>query len=345
MNTIVISIAEGESSMNMFNRYGFIISAFMALIFILTGFSFEVSAKKSAPSVYEKVIVKVDGETIQNASGYINNKRTTMLPLRAISERLGYNVSYKKAAKTIELTRGPHWIVVKQNEDSYHFGKMAPQQLGTIPEVMNGTTFVPASFITEILKLDMQKESEDEINIISEQVEERPFIIGMIASIEKLAEGVKIELDNENTSQGYQKIFLITDAETTIINPLTNKKVAVEHLQVGERIRGFYGPVVAEIYPPQSYTGRIELIDDKMVKREVITEIHKGNNAPYMLVGTMENGVKLFITEETLIVTSEDQTLSVEDLQVGMRVDAFYGPIQTMSLPPMSSAVKIMVLK
>lgn len=332
--------------MNIFKRYGlFIASAFMALLFILTGISDEASAKKAVPKEVEKVTVKINGVTIENEGGYMKENGTMMIPLRAVSEALGYNVSYKQEAKMVELTRGAHWITVKLGEDSYGFGKMAPQKLGTIPEIIDGRTFVPSSFVTEILYLEMRQEGRNVINIISADSKELPFIVGLIASIENVTDGVKIELDNENSSEGYQKIFLITDNETTVINPLTNEKAAIENLKAGDRIRGFYGPVVAEVYPPQSYTNRIELIGDKAVKRNVITNIEEVGNDRYILVGTMENGVRLLMTADTSIVTSDNEPLLVEDLQVGMEVDAFYGPIQTMSLPPMSSAVKIIVLK
>lgn len=332
--------------MNIFKRYGlFIASAFMALLLILTGISDEASAKKAVPKEVEKVTVKINGVTIENEGGYMKENGTMMIPLRAVSEALGYNVSYKQEAKMVELTRGARWITVKLGEDSYGFGKMAPQKLGTIPEIIDRRTFVPSSFVTEILYLEMRQEGRNVINIISADSEELPFIVGLIASIENVTDGVKIELDNENSSEGYQKIFLITDNETTVINPLTNEKAAIENLKVGDRIRGFYGPVVAEVYPPQSYTNRIELIGDKAVKRNVITNIEEVDNDRYILVGTMENGVRLLMAEDTSIVTSNEEPLSVEDLQLGMKVDAFYGPIQTMSLPPMSSAVKIIVLK
>ena len=289
----------------------------------------------------EEVSLKIDGVSLENAQSYFGKNGTLMIPLRTVAEALGYDVTYKKENKTIELTRQAHWIVVKLDEDLYSFGKMAPINLGTIPAVSKGRTFVPLSFVTEILNLDVKQENRNVMNIISGNKEELPFIVGKIASLTKVTDGVKVELDNEK--KGYDKIFLTVDSETTIINPITNEKVASENLKVGERIRGFYGPVVAESYPPQSHTSRIEVIGDKEVKTDVITGIEEVHNDRYILVGTMENGVRLLVTEETSIVTSENKPVLVEDLQEGMKVDAFYGPIQTMSLPPMSSTAKIII--
>lgn len=78
-----------------------------------------------------------------------------MIPLRLVGEELGYEISWNQETKTAELTRGAQWTAVTIGKDNYNFAKMLVK-LGTAPELIDSTTYVPQNFIEEVLKAKVE---------------------------------------------------------------------------------------------------------------------------------------------------------------------------------------------
>ncbi|QOS97850.1 copper amine oxidase N-terminal domain-containing protein [Brevibacterium sp. JNUCC-42] len=62
-----------------------------------------------------------------------------------------------------------------------------------------------------------------------------------------------------------------------------------------------------------------------------------------IMVNGFTNGVRLNITDETSIVNQDGEKLTIADLKLGQEVEAEHSLIMTMSIPPMTNAVKIVV--
>lgn len=78
-----------------------------------------------------------------------------MVPLRLVGESLGYEVSWKQETKSAELVRGAQWTQITIGEDIYNFAKMLVK-LGTAPVLVEEKTYVPMTFIEEVLKADVE---------------------------------------------------------------------------------------------------------------------------------------------------------------------------------------------
>jgi len=74
-----------------------------------------------------------------------------MVPLRDITDIMGYEIKWNGKNKPVELTKGPHWTSVELNNNRYTFAKMAPFKLEAAPELKGGRTYVPVSFINKVL--------------------------------------------------------------------------------------------------------------------------------------------------------------------------------------------------
>ena len=57
--------------------------------------------------------------------------------------------------KTAELTKGAQWTAITIGEDNYNFAKMLIK-LGTAPEVKDSSTYVPFSFLEEVLRVRVE---------------------------------------------------------------------------------------------------------------------------------------------------------------------------------------------
>jgi len=93
-----------------------------------------------------KIVVK--GKTIDAPAPYYSNG-ILMLPVRAISETLGFDVNWDDVVKGVRLGAAINlWI----GKDYYTVGRMAPIELGAAPELTNGYTYVPFNFFGEIVQ-------------------------------------------------------------------------------------------------------------------------------------------------------------------------------------------------
>lgn len=82
------------------------------------------------------------------AAPFVLSNRT-MVPLRFISEQLGYPVSWDATTKTITIS-GKKKMVLKVDDISVNIDG-SYQVLDVAPVIKNNTTFVPIRFVTEIL--------------------------------------------------------------------------------------------------------------------------------------------------------------------------------------------------
>ena len=65
----------------------------------------------------------------------------TYIPLRAICEKLGFEVNWVAESRTVELVKLPLFITFSVDEDGYTFAKTAPMKLGSAPVIVNDRTY------------------------------------------------------------------------------------------------------------------------------------------------------------------------------------------------------------
>ncbi len=119
--------------------------------------------EKPEITVLDKMIIN-NKEITLNKRLYKNDKGVIMVPLRQISETLGYEIKWNGETKTAELIKGAQWTSITIGQDNYNFAKMMVK-LGTAPEMKDFTTYVPLSFLEEILKAEIEVAENGMINI------------------------------------------------------------------------------------------------------------------------------------------------------------------------------------
>lgn len=314
----------------------------------ITTMNIEVSEKPLDSYGDINFVLEVDEQGLdpKESNLYIKDN-TVMIPLRIVSEALGYEINWNNKARTAELMKGPHWITVKPGEDYYAFGKMAPIKLGTASEISNNRTYVPFNFLTDVLNVKATIDEAGVIDISSEKLEsnqkELLKIHGEIAEINKTEKSTMIWIKEKNTNEEQDSIILHITDKTPIVNPITDEKLSIKDLKKGDMVRGFYGPATTKSIPPQGKAEKIQVLRDVTIKLGKITNIINKDNTRQILIGDRSNGMILNIDEETKIITENGDELSFEALKEGMEIEAFHSLIMTMSLPPMSSAEKIII--
>ncbi|AHM58144.1 hypothetical protein EAL2_808p06410 (plasmid) [Peptoclostridium acidaminophilum DSM 3953] len=97
--------------------------------------------------------ISVGGDEL-SAKAIKKEDGTIMIPLRAVAEKLGYELKWSGNDKPIEIVRGPQWTTVTIGKNSYFFAKMAPMQLKSAPVLYDSATYVPVEFIGEIFRTE-----------------------------------------------------------------------------------------------------------------------------------------------------------------------------------------------
>lgn len=98
---------------------------------------------------------------IGTKNAFENVEETIMIPLREVSETLGYNVIWNEETRSVELYAGAQWTQLTIGENRYFFAKMAPISLDKEPEIINGRTFVPLEFVEKILRTNVSVEDNN----------------------------------------------------------------------------------------------------------------------------------------------------------------------------------------
>lgn len=104
----------------------------------------------------------INGKSIVAPNAYLNEQGTVMVPLRAVAEALGYELTWESETMTIRAGKA---ISLQIGQDNYLFARMAPIQLGTAPQLVDGLTYVPLSFFKEVIRAEEIRIDADQIVI------------------------------------------------------------------------------------------------------------------------------------------------------------------------------------
>ncbi|KOP68875.1 N-acetylmuramoyl-L-alanine amidase [Bacillus sp. FJAT-18019] len=128
-------------------KFGFL----MFLVVIMIAFPKVADASSYNAKIY------LDGQQINLSSGVKveNNNGTVMVPIRVISENLGFNVGWNKATKTVTVQDGSQNVtMVVGNRLADINGQSV--QMTNAPVLRGGTTLVPIRFVSEQMGLQVR---------------------------------------------------------------------------------------------------------------------------------------------------------------------------------------------
>jgi hypothetical protein len=115
-------------------------------------------------------LIEVDGEIIdlEGAKIYGENGKL-MIPLRVVSEALGYKITWNKERLSVDLIKGDNFTSISIGKDNYFYGKTAPIELGIAPELKDGKTYVPLQFVKQILRTQATVNGSESIQIVTKK--------------------------------------------------------------------------------------------------------------------------------------------------------------------------------
>ncbi len=94
--------------------------------------------------------ILVNNEKIISPVAFINQDGVAMVPIRAISESLGYKVTWNNDERSVEIDNE---VSLKIEQNNYLNYEKTQIELETAPVIVNDHTYVPLSFFKEVLNI------------------------------------------------------------------------------------------------------------------------------------------------------------------------------------------------
>lgn len=109
-----------------------------------------------------KMPLVVSDKPVQAPAAYLDDNDNVMVPLRAIVEALDLKLKWNAADKSMVIDDS---ISLKINENRYANADNEAIQLGAAPTLVDGNTYVPLNFFTDVVGLNNAYVFEGQINV------------------------------------------------------------------------------------------------------------------------------------------------------------------------------------
>lgn len=218
------------------------------------------------------------------------------------------------------------------------------EQTSMKPVFINGQAYLPAKSEAAALGYEVTYSAKDkrlELKNHDEGTGEQE-LMRMQGIIESVTPGSDGSTRISVLGRGSSNWMVLGIDKDTVLTDSNGKKLDPKSLKPGQEIQeAQYGPIVAMSYPGQSHAAKVIVGGEHLVKDAVIQSVKKTDDGWQVTVNNSANGelstaVVLNSGKETQIVDQERQPLEFSQLKAGMKVRAYYGPIMTKSLPPIS---------
>lgn len=299
-----------------------------------------VMALSSLAAMAQDNKVFVNGNEIAN-DYIVNESGEKMIPLRGICEELGFEVNWQEESRTIEIVKLPIYITCSPDFDGYAFSRMAHQPLGTNPVLLEGTTYVPAAFVSEILGGTIESENDIKITYGQEESEDAPVVEeAPIASVY----ATEIGEDSLTVMDFVYGEVIVTVSEETEIVDFEGKKIALSDIDPTMQLNVTYGDAMTMSLPPMTNAEKIEVTNEvaKTIVQGTVSEVIVENDEIVQIV-IGENEVALNVSAETVVKSGDGSEKTLKDIEKGAVIKARTNGMATMSIPAQMPAIEIVI--
>ncbi|WP_409341494.1 copper amine oxidase N-terminal domain-containing protein [Paenibacillus sp. MBLB4367] len=302
----------------------------------------------SAVSAQQNMQITVNGVAITE-SGFQNaDEKETMLPLRAVTEALGFSLTWNQADLSVELIKDRIFTTVKTGADRYIINKME-KSLGIAPVLVDNKMYVPASFIGEVLHGTVLT-SGNSVSITLAEQKKSVTTKGVVTSVYQSEKYNSVHINGVGTEG-----LVLNIGEDTVIETADGKKLGLSDLTLGMQVEAEHSLVMTMSLPPQTPTYKITVLNgadqkDMLGTAGAIEEVRTGTDGGTSLVikgsgltETSPSEVVLRLTDSTIITNKNGEKVDKSKLVKDAKVIGFYNAMLTKSLPPIGTAWKIVV--
>ncbi|UQZ86092.1 Protease inhibitor precursor [Paenibacillus konkukensis] len=304
------------------------------------------AAVVTAQPIAAPVQITLNNEPLA-AAGYLKAGQP-MLPLRAVSEALGFTLTWNQADASVDLVQGAASAHLKTGEDQYSLNK-AIKTLGAAPELVDNTLYIPASFVSEILNAQVQTEGAA-VTISNSEVKKTAQTKGIITAIRDTDGHRSIQLNGVAVDG-----IVLNVSDDTVYEDAQGAALAFADLAVGMEVEAEHSLAATLSLPPQTPTYKLTVISgaeskDMLGTSGTIEEVRTGSDGSTSLLikgtgltETSPGEIVLQLSEQTKLTDIQGEAVDASKLTQGAKVIAVYSPVMIRSLPPIGKAAKIVL--
>lgn len=275
--------------------------------------------------------IYINGQLLENAN-LIKENGKTLMPVRAIFEKLGYEIDYDVNNKIISMSKMPHYITFSTTKDAYTFSRMAPQPLGQAPIVKEGVTYVPVELF-DLMGMEVKLTSNN-VLYIGYGVEQEE------STSAKKEQIIIKEIDEKNntiTVEDDKRGIVVLNIKDVKIDYTTEDK----ELMVGQALDVEYGDIMTASEPPINIPKSVKVVD-KFSYGEVLNVEKDDKNNTLVSFKDEEIGEVVLVLSPDFKV---DYTTEDKEIKTGQYLEVVLSRVMTMSLPPMNTPKSVKVME
>lgn len=275
--------------------------------------------------------IYINGQLLENAN-LIKENGKTLMPVRAIFEKLGYEIDYDVNNKIISMSKMPHYITFSTTKDAYTFSRMAPQPLGQAPIVKEGVTYVPVELF-DLMGMEVKLTSNN-VLYIGDGVEQEE------STSAKKEQIIISEIDEKNntiTVEDDKRGIVVLNIKDVKIDYTTEDK----ELMVGQALNVEYGDIMTASEPPINIPKSVKVVD-KFSYGEVLNVEKDDKNNTIVSFKDEEIGEVVLVLAPDFNV---DYTTEDKEIKTGQYLEVVLSRVMTMSLPPMNTPKSVKVME
>ncbi|MFR4985820.1 MAG: stalk domain-containing protein [Lachnospirales bacterium] len=275
--------------------------------------------------------IYINGQLLENAN-LIKENGKTLMPVRAIFEKLGYEIDYDANNKIISMSKMPHYITFSTTKDAYTFSRMAPQPLGQAPIVKEGVTYVPVELF-DLMGMEVKLTSNN-VLYIGDGLEQEE------STSAKKEQIIIKEIDEKNntiTVEDDKRGIVVLNIKDVKIDYTTEDK----DLMVGQALNVEYGDIMTASEPPINVPKSVKVVD-KFSYGEVLNVEKDDKNNTLVSFKDEEIGEVVLVLAPDFKV---DYTTEDKEIKTGQYLEVVLSRVMTMSLPPMNTPKSVKVME
>ncbi|MCI9627276.1 MAG: copper amine oxidase N-terminal domain-containing protein [Clostridia bacterium] len=298
----------------------------------------------TAVSTARDYAVVVNGVQLEK-KGYMDGDKV-MLPVRAIAEALGFEVTWIGETETVQLTRGANFITLQIGVDGYTFAKTAPMPLGKAPVEIEGTTFVPIDFADEILHTTVTIDPTGTVAIteaseageVAPQVSDEGISTAFVSEVGE--KSITVETLSGNT------VVLNIGEETKLVGK-DGEDIKIADLTTGMKVNVVYGEIMTASEPPQNVPVSVRIVEERETETSLAKVLEVDLEAQQIVTGEdiekPETQVVFNVGDDTKI-TKDGKDIELKDIKADDNIRVIHSIAMTRSLPPQTAAYEIEVV-
>ncbi|MEK4061373.1 MULTISPECIES: copper amine oxidase N-terminal domain-containing protein [unclassified Paenibacillus] len=300
----------------------------------------------SASTAAKNFTIKINGSTLSDTGFQPSSAKEPLIPLRTVAAALGFTVTWNTDTRAVDLNKGNIFTTVKNGEDRYAINKMYTT-LGTAPQTKGNQLYVPASFVSQVLHQTISVEGKQ---IVITPAVEHQNESGVITALRNDGKFQSVQIKGTGTAG-----IVLNVGKDTVIQMADGTKLAFTDLQLGMTVEAEHAMFATLSLPPQTPAYKITVQDSKkqgttLATQGTVEEVIKAEDGSLSIriKGTAlseqsPSEVVLRLAEDTALVNESGEAVEASTLVQGAKVIGFYSPLMTKSLPPIGTALKVVV--